>query len=507
MPGRTLGNAFAGLSPAARSVNPSSRNITPKSRHYSLVRLAAGSRKTHVMPEVSIQDEGPETRFAWLGEDRVAFQVFGDGEIDLLYVSASGDPVDLRWTWPPYAHFLRRLGTCARVITFDPRGLGSSDRASGERLPSWEQWVDDARAVLDTVESERAVLFGVGNHGPIATLFAAGHPTRTRGLILANAVALASGVADVSEPTDTIFRWDPRVADRTATQEFITQAWGTAALVDYANPDAARDRAFVRWSLRCYQLGYSPRDASDIYGWETEMDVRLHLPTVRVRTLVMHREDCQAVRLDQGRYLAAHIPGAQLVVLPGRDISLFTDPAEPGLQQVEAFLAELHGPSEADRALAAILYTDFVGSTSQLSTVGDRVWRNLLDSHDVIARTLVEQHSGRLIKTTGDGILATFDGPGRAIRCAIALREALRPLGIEIRAGLHTGEVEIRGSDIAGIAVHIAARVLDAAAAGELLVSPAVPMLVAGAGFAFDDRGNHELKGIEGTWQLFAVQA
>jgi class 3 adenylate cyclase/alpha-beta hydrolase superfamily lysophospholipase len=470
----------------------------------ALVRLAAESARLTAMREVSIEDDGPETRFAWLAEDRVAFQVFGDGEIDLLYVSASGDPVDLRWNWPPYAHFLRRLGTFARVITFDPRGMGSSDRPSRETLPSWEQWVDDARAVLDTAESERAVLFGLANHGPIATLFAASHPTRTRGLILANTAA--SGAADVSEPTEAAVRWDPRLRDRTATQEFITQAWGTSALVDYADPDAARDRAFVRWSLRSIQLGYSPRDASEIYGWETQMDVRSTLPAVRVPTLVLHRGDCQAITLDNGRYLAAHIPGAQLVVLPGRDINLFTEPVEPGLQHVEMFLRGLHGPSESDRALAAILFTDFVRSTERLSALGDHAWRNLLDSHDVIARTVVEQHSGRLIKTTGDGVLATFDGAGRAIRCAIALRDALRPLGLEIRAGLHTGEVEVRGTDIAGIAVHIATRVLEAAGPGELLVSAAVPMLVAGAGFEFDDRGNHELKGIDGAWQLLAVR-
>jgi class 3 adenylate cyclase len=454
------------------------------------------------MREVPIEEQGPETRFARVGEDRVAFQVYGDGEIDLLYVSASGDPVDLRWNWPPYAHFLRRLGTFARVITFDPRGLGASDRPSGEPLPSWEQWVDDARAVLDTAESERAVLFGLANHGPIATLFAASHPTRTRGLILANAVVAAG----VSEPTVAV-RWHPRLHDRTAVQEFITQAWGTSAMVEIADPDAARDPAFVRWSLRSMNLGYSPRDASEIYGWETQMDVRSTLPLVCVPTLILHREDCQTIALDNGRYLAAHIPGAQLVVLPGRDINLFTEPAEPGLQHVEMFLRGLHGPSESDRALAAILFTDLVRSTERLSALGDRAWRNLLDSHDVIARTVLEQHSGRLIKTTGDGILATFDGPGRAIRCAIALRDALRPLGLEIRAGLHTGEVEIRGTDIAGIAVHIATRVLEAAGPGELLVSAAVPMLVAGAGFEFDDRGIHELKGIDGTWQLLAVRA
>jgi class 3 adenylate cyclase len=238
--------------------------------------------------------------------------------------------------------------------------------------------------------------------------------------------------------------------------------------------------------------------------WQVSMDVRSALASVRVPTLVLHAEGYTVIPPAHGRYIAEHINGARFATVPGNDGVLFSEPAET-LRHIDEFLAELHGPSESDRALAAILFTDFVGSTKQLSALGDTAWRNLLDSHDVIARTVVEQQSGRLIKTTGDGILATFDGPGRAIRCAIALRDALRPLGIEIRAGLHTGEVEIRTDDIAGIAVHIASRVLDIANSGELLCSAAVPMLVAGAGFEFDDRGQHDLKGIDGTWHLWAV--
>ena len=448
-------------------------------------------------------DEGPETQFAWLGEDRVAFQVFGEGDIDLLFASASGDAMDMRWYWPPYADFLRRLGTQARVIMFDRRGSGSSDRASGEPLSPWEQWADDAQAVLDAVGSERAVLVGLSDGGPITILFAASHPHRTRGLILVNTAATFAALDDNPIATP----WDARRRDRTAIQEFVAQNWGTPAMAEYAFPDAARDPAFLRWALRSIRLAYSPRDASTLFGEQTQMDVRNALASVRVPTLVLHREDYPGVALDHARYLAENIAGAQLVVLPGKDVHLFMEPAAPGLQHIEEFLRGLHGAQESDRALAAILFTDFVGSTEHLSALGDHAWRNLLDSHDVIARTVVEQHSGRLVKSTGDGILATFDGPGRAIRCAIALRDALRPLGLEIRAGLHTGEVEIRGTDIAGIAVHIAARVLDAAAAGELFVSAAVPMLVAGAAFDFDDRGVHELKGIDGTWQLFAVKA
>jgi class 3 adenylate cyclase/pimeloyl-ACP methyl ester carboxylesterase len=452
--------------------------------------------------DVGGEDEVAETQFAWSGEDRVAFQVFGEGDIDLLFTSASGDAMDLRWYWPPYLDFLRRLGTQARVIMFDRRGMGSSDRASGEPLPGWEQWADDARAVLDAVGSERAVLFGMADGGPIALLFAASHPHRTRGLILVNTTA--SFIPGDGAPLH--FPWQN---DTTTIEEFIAQGWGTPALLDFVSPDAARDPAFVGWAGRSMRLAYSPRDASELFAEQTQMDVRSALESVRVPTLVLHREDWGTSELDQGRYLTEHIPGARLVVLPGRDLQLFNEPVEPGLQHLEAFLAELHGPSESDRALAAILFTDMVGSTQQLSAVGDRAWRILLDSHDVVARTVVEQHGGRVVRTTvttGDGVLATFDGPGRAIRCALALADALRPLGIQIRAGLHTDEVENRENDIAGIAVHIAARVLEAAGANELVVSAAVPMLVAGSGFAFDGHGEHELKGVPGTWHLYGVK-
>jgi class 3 adenylate cyclase len=434
--------------------------------------------------------EIPETEFASLGDDRIAYQVFGEGDIDLLYASATGDPIDLRWDWPEYADFLRRLGAHARVIMFDRRGSGSSDNPSGETLPSWERWADDARAVLDAVTSEQAVIFGSADGGPVAILFAASQPSRTRGLILANTFA----------PGDPSSTRDP------ATVQFVEQAWGTRALAEFTMPDAAHDPAFVRWFARSNRLSFNPRDARTLLYWEQSTDVREALASVRVPTLVLHRVDYKAIALEDGRYLAEHIPGARFAVLPGRDGLLFSEPVAEGLRHIEEFLSGLHGATESDRALAAILFTDFVGSTERLSALGDLAWRNLLDSHDVVARTVVEQHRGQLVKMTGDGVLATFDGPGRAIRCAIALGDALRPLGLEIRAGLHTGEVEVRGTDIAGIGVHIAARVLEAAAAGELMVSAAVPMLVAGSGFEFEDRGERELKGVPGTWHLFAVK-
>jgi class 3 adenylate cyclase len=438
----------------------------------------------------------PTTQFAKLGDDRIAYQVFGEGDVDLICVAAIGECLDLNWDWPPYATFLRRLATQARVMIFDVRGSGSSDTPSGDALPTWERWVDEARVVLDAVGSERAVVMATADGGPTAILFAASDPARAQGLILANSSACFADALDESgmNPADA--------------GAFVQEAWGTEALADYITPDAALDPAYRYWSARSLRLSLKPRDAKTLLDVIATMDVRSALDSVRVPTLVLHREDDRAIPVSHGQYLADHIPGAKLIRLPGRDSVIYTEPAEPGLRAIEDFLAGLHGVAEPDRALAAILFTDIVSSTEQASAMGDREWRNLLESHDVLARTVVEQHRGRLVQASGamgDGILATFDGPGRAIRCARALNEALRPIGVTIRAGLHTGEIEVRDSGIAGIGVHIASRVLSQAGAGELLVSAAVPMLVAGSGFEFEDRGEHQLKGVPGTWRLYAV--
>jgi len=445
---------------------------------------------------MAVDDETPQTQYAMVGDDHIAYQVFGQGDIDLLYTSGTGDPIELRWDWPPYASFLRRLGALARVIMFDRRGSGSSDSASGETLPSWERWADEARAVLDAVGSERAVMFGCVDGGPIAIMFAASHPGRSRGLILANTTARGSAAPDYSVGLP---HGDP-------TAQFILQAWGTRTVADLSMPDAAREPAFVRWFVRSNRLSFSPREASTIVRWEQSLDVRDALSSVRVPTLVLHRQGFKLIPPEQGRYIADHGPGARFAMVPGSDALLFTEPVAEGLRHIEEFLRGLHGAAEPDRALAAILFTDIVGSTERASTLGDREWRRLLETHDAVARTVVEQHRGKLIKMTGDGMLATFDGPGRAVRCAVALGDALRPLGLEIRAGLHAGEIEVRDNDIAGIGVHIAARVLGAALAGEVVVSAAVPLLVAGSGLEFEDRGEHELKGVAGTWRLFAVK-
>jgi class 3 adenylate cyclase len=440
--------------------------------------------------------EVPDTQYALLDGDRIAYQVVGEGPVDLILAPAAGECVDLRWDWPAYATFLHRLASFSRLIMFDRRGTGASDPVSGDALPSWERWADEAHAVLDAVGSEQAVIFGAADACFTAILFAAVHADRTRGLILFNAAARYAA--------DTDYPWggSPEVMDR--IEGLFSATWGTEALAAI-HPHTRHEPGFRRWIARQSRLSMSPKEAGAYFHWLMNTDVRDALASVRAPTLVMHREDLEIVSVDQGRHVADHIPDAQFVEVPGGDAFLAAEPIDELLQHIEVFLGALEVSVDPDRALAAILFTDIVGSTERAAALGDREWRNLIETHDLMVRTIVDQHRGRLIRTTGDGMLATFDGPGRAIRCASALRDALRPLGVEIRAGLHTGEIALTGTDIAGIGVHIAARVLDKASAGQLFTSAAVPMLVAGSGIEFEDRGEHDLKGIPGMWRLFCV--
>jgi class 3 adenylate cyclase/alpha-beta hydrolase superfamily lysophospholipase len=444
----------------------------------------------------------PKTQFATLGDDRIAYQIFGEGPADLLWVPASGDCIDLRWEFTPYAEFLRWLGTRARVISFDRRGTGASDAPSDETLPLFEQWADDARAVLDAVGSDHAVIWGGADSGPTAIVFAASHPLRTQALILMNTAARLSTTADYLPGGS-----EDAVA---STSQFVQDNWGTDAMAQYSSPELhRRDPNFGEWFARTERLYMSPRQARDVFRVQLmAWDVRSALPLVRVPTLVLHPEEAPfPLTADHGRYLSEHIAGARLAMLPGADMFLYLGDSESS-REIDRFIRDLSPVAQPDRALAAILFTDIVGSTERASAMGDHAWHSLLDTHDALARTLVEQHRGRLVHASGamgDGICATFDGPGRAIRCARALNEALSPLGVSIRAGLHAGEIDLRETGIAGIGVHIASRVLSQADAGEILVSAAVPMLVAGSGFEFEDRGEHELKGVPGTWRLFTV--
>jgi class 3 adenylate cyclase len=432
-----------------------------------------------------------------LGDDRIAYQVLGDGPIDLLYAPARGDSVDLRFDWPPLADFLGRLASFSRLIMFDRRGTGASDSVSYEGFSLWEHWADDARAVLDAVGSERAAVLGAGDVGPTAVLFAATEPERTSALVLFTTSARFTAAED--------YPWGLSEQGLSEGMDQLAAMWGTEAPVDLLVPSMAGDRAFRRWYAKTSRAAMSPRDAAHYFRLLYRMDVRLALSSIRVPTLVMHRKDF-LLPLEQSRYLAEHIPGARLLMVPGADSTIFTAPNAEILAGIEEFLTGARPAIDRDRVLAAVLFTDIVGSTQRAASLGDRRWRELLQTHDTLARHIVEQHRGRLVKTTGDGILATFDGPGRAIRSALALREALRTVGIEIRAGLHTGEVEMLGDDIGGIGVHVAARVSALAEPGQTLVSGTVKDLVIGSEIVFADRGEHELRGVPGTWRLFVVQ-
>ena len=445
---------------------------------------------------VTVRLEQPETRYARLGGADIAYQVIGDGPVDLVYCRGT-QHLELLWEHPASAEFLRGLASFGRLVLFDRRGWGASDPFP-DGAPTWEGWADDLAAVLDAVGSERAALFGEMDAGPIFTLFAASRPERTRALVLGN--TSARELADVDYPIGR------SVEDLDAMVEMLEQTWGSPGLIAASIPSRAGDPEFLRWAAKVRRASATPRSAAaqHRYMWE-QMDVRSVLPLIGVPTLVLHNTWNRIVPVEHGRYLASHIEGAVAVEYASDDAFFYADRPGPVIDEVAHFLTGDPIPIEVDRVLTTVLFTDIVGSTEQVSAVGDHRWRNLLDAHDSVARTVVERHRGRVVKLIGDGVLATFDGPGRAIRCALALRTALAALGIEVRAGLHSGEVERRGDDIGGIGVHVAARVLAHAGPNEVLASGALPLLVAGSGIEFDDRGEHLLRGVPGSWRLFAV--
>jgi class 3 adenylate cyclase len=355
--------------------------------------------------------------------------------------------------------------------------------------------------VLDTLGSKRAAVLASTDAGPTALLFAASEPERTQALVLFTTTARFLAADDYPGGLPEEF------VDELAILSADT--WGTPAMTELSIPSMARDEVFTRWTAKTQRLALSPREFAHYLGVLQRMDVRQVLPMIRVPTLVIHRAEPSPFMpfpVEHGRYLADHIPGAKFVIVPGTDMTIFTE-SHPILEAAEEFLTGASPVHEPDRVLASVLFTDIVSSTERAAAIGDKAWKELLQGHDALAETIISKHRGRFIKSTGDGVLATFDGPGRAIRCAEAFREALKPLDIEIRMGLHTGEVELRGADIGGIGVHVAARVLEHASPGELLTSAAVPMLVTGSGIEFDDRGEHSLKGIPGDWRLFAVRS
>ena len=439
----------------------------------------------------------PETRYARLGEDRLAYQVLGEGPDLVLTMGAFGH-VDLMWEDPGVALFLRRLASFSRLIYFDRRGTGASDPLPEKMPPPWEAYADEVTAVMDAVGSREAALMATtAEAGPMALFFAATRPERTSALVLGN--ASARYLADDDYPIG----FDPEYAD--ALISGVEESWGTGSRLADGIPSRAGDERFRRWMAKVQRSIASPRTVHVFLRSMFEVDVRSLLPLVQAPTLVLHRRDFRLLPIEHGRYLAEHIPNARLVELPGADGPLTWESPEVTLGHIEEFLTGVRGTVPATRVLATVLFTDIVASTERAAELGDRRWRELLQVHDDLGTRLVEQWGGRVVKSTGDGLLATFDGPGRAIAGAVALRDQLADIDVQIRAGLHAGEVELRGDDVGGIAVHIAARIMAKAGPGEVVVSRTVRDLVAGSDLQLENRGSHQLKGVAGDWQLFAV--
>jgi class 3 adenylate cyclase len=439
----------------------------------------------------------PETRYVPSGDGYVAYQVVGLGALDLVFISGWASNIEVMWEEPSLDSYLRRLATFSRLLCFDKRGTGLSDPVPLAALPTLEEWMDDVRAVMEATDSKRAALLGYAEGGPMAMLFAATYPEHVSALILSDTSARLL--------RDNDYPWG-LPADRLPQRlQQLEEGWGTGRTVDLLAPSVAHDERFRRWFARYERLANGPRAATTMFAMSWRADLRAVLQSIRVPTLVLHRAANRYIRVGHGRYLAEHIPGAKYVEVPGEDHLVYVGDTETMLGEIEEFLTGVRPLPESDRVLATVLFTDIVTSTERSAEVGDRRWKDLLDQHDTLARRELERHRGRLVKNTGDGILATFDGPARAVRCAQAIAASVKALGIEVRAGLHTGEVELRGEDVTGMGVNIAARVMDAAGPGEVVVSSTVKDLVAGSGLRFADRGTHDLRGVPGEWRLFAV--
>jgi class 3 adenylate cyclase/pimeloyl-ACP methyl ester carboxylesterase len=442
--------------------------------------------------------EPPVTRYAESGDVLVAYQELGDADLDLVYCAEFWHSIEAQWMEPRFESFLRRLASFSRLICFDQRGTGLSDPVSSSELPTLEQWMDDVRAVMDAADSERAALLGSGGGGLMSMLFAASHPERTSALVLWNPYARLTRAPDY--PWGTTPDYEREFVER------MRAGWGRGVVADDVAPSAANEPGFREWWARYERLGTRAGAIVAIRHMLQHVDVRHVLPSIQAPTLILSRTGNRLIDVGHGRYLADHIPGAQYIELPGEDHLPFTGDAEVILDEIEEFLTGFRHGGETDRVLATVLFTDVVESTERAAELGDRRWRELIDRHDEAIRRVLARFRGREIDTAGDGFLATFDGPGRAVRAAQAIVDAVGELGLEVRAGLHTGEVELAGADVRGIAVHIGARVSAEAVPGEVLVSSTVKDLVAGSGIEFEDRGRHSLKGVPGEWHLYAAR-
>ena len=434
-------------------------------------------------------------RYAKSGDLHIAYIVEGDGPIDLMWIPPWISQVEYLWSERSLMRVMRRITSFARFITFDRRGSGLSDPFFG--APTLEDQMDDLIAVMDAVGSERVAIVGTLEGGPMATMFAATHPDRVSALVLYATFARATWAPGYE------FAWPAEVRDEHMAE--LVEHWGEGRVVAGVAPSEASDPGFMEWGGRLERLAASPSTIRRLMDLIGEFDVRDVLPSIRVPTLVMHRRGDSFLKIEHSRYLAEQIPGARYLELEGTDNMFSLGDSEALLGEIEEHLTGVRHVHEPDRMLATVLFTDICDSTRQAAEMGDSGWRSLLERHDALFRHALDRHRGREVKRTGDGFLATFDGPARAIRCAASVAEAMGSLGIQVRAGLHTGELEVMDGDLGGLAVHIAARVLDRASPSEVLVSGTVKDLVVGSGIDFEDRGEHELRGVPGEWRLYAV--
>jgi class 3 adenylate cyclase len=442
----------------------------------------------------------PETQYARSGDLNIAYQVVGDGPVDLVYVPGWVSNVEMAWDDPAMARLFERLSSFSRLILFDKRGTGLSDRLANDELPTLEQRMDDVRAVLEAVGSTRAALFGHSEGGCMSMLFAATYPERTVALITLGAFAKRR------DPDDD-YPWAPTAENREEAALDTEQNWGHLRPedVEYYAPSRIDDPQFIRILARYFRAAASPGAAAAFIRMNSYADVRSILPAIQVPTLVLHRRGDRDVNVEEGRYLAARIAGAKFVELDGDDHYIGAGDVDILADEIEEFVTGTRPVPEPDRVLATVLFTDIVGSTQRAVELGDHRWRELLAAHDSAVRRELERFRGREVDTAGDGFLATFDGPARAVRCALSIGEAVRELGVDVRAGIHTGECELDGEKVRGIAVHTGARVAALAGPGEVLISQTVKDLTAGSGLEFEERGVHELKGVPGEWRIYAA--
>ena len=434
-------------------------------------------------------------RYAKSGDLHIAYAVEGDGPIDLVWIPPWVSQVEYLWAEPSLERVMARMTQFARVITFDRRGSGLSDPLFG--APTLEDQMDDVLAVMDAAGSDSAAICGTLEGGPMAALFAATHPDRTDALIMYATFARATWAPD--------YDWAWPAEERDWHMEESVRRWGEGLIAASVAPSQSGDPAFMEWAGRLERLAASPSTIRRIFKLIGEFDVRDVLPSIRVPTLVMHRSGDSFIKVEHSRYIASKVPGARYVELEGDENMFSLGDWEALIGEVEEFLTGTRHEREPDRMLATVLFTDICESTQRAAEMGDRGWRFLLERHDALFRQALERHRGREVKRTGDGFLATFDGPARAIRCAASIAEAMGSLGLQIRAGLHTGELEVMDGDIGGLAVHIASRVMGTAGPNEVLVSGTVKDLVVGSGIDFEDRGERELRGVPGEWRLYAV--